>query len=105
MTSKREKRTESEVQDMLLSQKISRCAVKSKKQTAKQYISEKITLVQDGTALDQNSMHQVIYKGKEREEKIYTCLNVHKISLDGYTQKPTTPVGHGKVSLGCWGQK
>lgn len=90
---------------MLLSQKISRCAVKSKKQTAKQYISEKITLVQDGTALDQNSMHQVIYKGKEREEKIYTCLNVHKISLDGYTQKPTTPVGHGKVSLGCWGQK
>lgn len=50
-------------------------------------------------------MHQVIYKGKEREEKIYTCLNVYKISLDGYTQKPTTPIGHGKVSLGCWGQK
>ena len=78
---------------------------KSKKQTVKQYISEKITHVQDGTALDQNSMHHVIYKGKEREGKIYTCLNVHKISLDGYTQKPTTPVGRGKVSLDCWGQE
>ena len=38
-------------------------------QTAKQYISEKITHVQDGTALDQNSMHQASTQGQGERRK------------------------------------
>ena len=63
-----------------------RYAVKSKMQTAKQYISEKITHVQDGTALDQNSMHQASTQGQgERRKYIlawmfikYLWKDIHK---------------------------
>lgn len=79
---------------------------KSKKQTVKQYISEK-DYACSGWYCPRPKQYASCNRqgqGERKKRKIYTCLNVHKISLDGYTQKPTTPGWPWEASLGCWGQ-